>query len=99
MLVDYERVVLAIKREVASKKSHGGAALLAAIAQFEVDCIVEEGLPERALRLYGVALSDDLITPTHRDPDLGHGDGDNDRLSLVGSAIRSEEHHVGHHHP
>jgi len=42
VLVDYERAFLRLKEVVISKKSHGQKDLLAAMAQIELDCRVEE---------------------------------------------------------
>lgn len=61
MLTDHERVLLKLKAHVASKKSHGQRDLLATIAALEAECAVEEGLPEKALRLFGNRLSEDLL--------------------------------------
>jgi hypothetical protein len=75
MLVDYERVVALLKRHATSKGSHGQRELLEVIARLEAECMIEEGLPEKALRLYGVVLSDDLLRPSLRDPRAGLVDG------------------------
>jgi hypothetical protein len=77
MLVDFERVIALLKREVASKPSHGQRDLLATIARLEGECMIEEGLPEKALRLYGPDLADALaqLRPARRDPRVVLADG------------------------
>lgn len=76
MLVDYERVVQRLRQEMVERQGIGRDGLYALIARLEVECAVEEGLPERALRLYGVALSDDLITSGLQPaPDPAHAPG------------------------
>lgn len=62
MLVDHERVLLRLKEEMADRQGIGRDALYALISKLEVECAVEEGVPERAFRAYGVLLSRDLIT-------------------------------------
>jgi hypothetical protein len=61
MLTDHERVLLKLKAHIASKGSHGQRELLGLIGKLEVECSVEEGLPERALRLYGNMMSEDFL--------------------------------------
>ena len=78
MLVDYERVVQALKEYVCTKGSHGQRELLAEISRLEAACTLEEGLPEKALRLYGVVLSDALLRPALGDPALDPRDGSDD---------------------
>ena len=65
MLVDYERAWLALKGATAGKQGIGVGTLHALMAELEIDNIVEEGLPERAFRLYGVALSQDMTIGNH----------------------------------
>jgi hypothetical protein len=54
MLVDTERVLLDLKRHLATKPHHGQRELALVIAELEAKHQIEEGLPERALRLYGM---------------------------------------------
>lgn len=65
MLVDYERAWLALKAATAGRQGIGVGSLHALMAQLEIDHRVEEGLPERAFRLYGVALAHDLTIGNH----------------------------------
>ena len=65
MLVDYERAWLALKAATSGKQGIGVGTLHALMAQLEIDNRVEEGLPERAFRLYGVALAHDLTIGSH----------------------------------
>lgn len=46
MYVDYERVVLRLKQEVARKPSHGKRDLLTLIAELEVECMKIEAEEE-----------------------------------------------------
>jgi hypothetical protein len=83
VLVDYEKVVLSLKAFVSAKPSHGREGLLAEISRLEAENALEEGLPEKALRLYGVVLTDALLRPALGSPSLGDSDGldDPDRRS------------------
>lgn len=79
MLVDYEALLLDLKAAVIAKNSHGQRDLLGLIARLEVEHRVEEGLPERAIRLYGQDLQE-ALTGSSREPatevpvgDNGHG--------------------------
>lgn len=95
MLVDAERVLLELKGYVASKSHHGQRDLLAEIARLEVSNQLAEGLPERALRLYGASFQKDLIRPTSEDGRVLPLDGTNIR------ALRGDprgEHHGQQHH-
>lgn len=65
MLVDYERAWLALKAATLGKQGIGVGTLHALMAELEIKNRVEEGLPERALRLYGVALAQDLTIGGH----------------------------------
>lgn len=90
MLVDFERVLLDLKTVLAAKKSHGGDSLLAEIARLEARHRCEEGLPEKALRLYGESLRDALLpapSGSLEDP----ADGYNDRVGLAPASHRSKE--------
>lgn len=71
MLVDHERVLADLKGIIADKSAHGQRDLLAAIARLEAQHRVEESLPERALRLYGVVFADDLLQS--KAPNIGSG--------------------------
>lgn len=95
MLVDYESAWHDLKKVINSKKSHGGAALLVEMARCEITHGVTEGLPEKALRLYGEELYQALV-PAVSAPE-GQADGVNDRGSLDEPLHRStkEIHHVG----
>lgn len=65
MLVDYERAWLALKGATAGKQGIGVGTLHALMAELEIENQVEEGLPERAFRLYGVALAHDMTIGNH----------------------------------
>ena len=65
MLVDYERAWLALKGATAGKQGIGVGTLHALMAELEIANQVEEGLPERAFRLYGVALAHDMTIGNH----------------------------------
>lgn len=84
MLVDHEKAWQRFKAVVASKSSHGQKDLLAEMSRIEVECGVEEGLPEKALRLYGIVISDDLLKPSQSDPRVGQGDGTDQSPSRSG---------------
>lgn len=60
MLIDCEQVLLDLKQHLLAKHSHGQRDLIGLIAQLEVKHRVEEGLPERAIRLYGTELQEAL---------------------------------------
>lgn len=65
MLVDYERAWREFQAEIRTKSGHGTfgpTGLLAKMAELEVNCKVEEPPTERSMRLFGVLLSEDLIT-------------------------------------
>lgn len=99
MLVDCERVLLLLKQHIASKNSHGQRDLLAEIARLEVECRVDEGLPEKALRLYGVVFSDDLLRPADADPRADQRDGHDDIPRRVAdSPVHKEDTHGGNRH-
>lgn len=95
MLVDAERVLLDLKRHIASKSHHGQRDLLAEIARLEVQNQLEEGLPERALRLYGVKFAEDLTRPSSVDGRVLPPDGDNVR-ALHGDSHRGKAQDVSH---
>lgn len=97
MLVDHERVLLELKQHIGSKSHHGQRDLLAEIARLEVANAVEEGVPERALRLYGVVFSDDLLRPPSSDPRVDPSDGLNGHPRGAGSHTSKEERHGRHH--
>lgn len=61
MLVDHERVLLDLKQEIAQKSHHGQRDLLALVATLEAKHRLDEGLPERMLRLYGVQVGSDFL--------------------------------------
>lgn len=95
MLVDFEAVLLDLKAVLVTKASHGRDALLAEIAGLEVKHRVTEGLPEKALRLYGEELAD-ALRPAVSPPSLEAADGHNDTAVLDAAAHRStqEDHHA-----
>jgi hypothetical protein len=95
MLVDYEAVLLDLKAVLAQKKSHGGDALLLEIARLEQQHRSVEGLPEKALRLYGPELADAL--PSAHRPVSGAADGDNESEALDAEGHRSQEKHRAQH--
>lgn len=57
-LLDYEGIVLDLERHFLTKNSFGQRELLALVAQLRVDHRQVEGLPEKALRLYGSDLAE-----------------------------------------
>jgi hypothetical protein len=57
-LIDWEGVVLELEGHVLSKNTHGQRELLAKLAELRVRHRQIEGLPEKALRLYGPELAD-----------------------------------------
>lgn len=61
MLVDHEEVLLRLKEHIVGKNSHGQRDLLGVLTRLEVECRVPEGLPEKALRLYGEELHEVLV--------------------------------------
>jgi hypothetical protein len=65
MLVDYERAWLELKAATLGKQGIGVGTLHSLMAELEISNRVEEGLPERALRLYGVLLGQDLTIGGH----------------------------------
>lgn len=89
MLVDYERVVLELKGILASKKSHGGQALLADVARLEAEHQVVEGSMERAIRLYGFEIPGDLPRPT--DPLALEGAGDGHSTDVESPASTTDQ--------
>lgn len=57
MLIDYEAVVNALEEHFLSEHSHGQRRLLQKLAELRVEHrIHDEGLPQKALRLYGAEL-------------------------------------------
>jgi hypothetical protein len=97
VLVDHEAAWLALKAAVAQKSHHGQRDLLAEMARLEVAHALVEGLPEKALRLYGVDLSEDLLRPSSRVGRVLPSDGRNGRALRDGSTSESQEdaHAVG----
>lgn len=96
MLVDYEKVVRDLKVYFARKGSHGRDGLLAEIARLEAEHQLEEGLPEKALRLYGVVVSDALLRPALGAPALESLDGHVDPVGRRPLGHRHQEDHDGH---
>lgn len=97
MLVDFEAVLLGLKQEILSKKSHGQRDLLAAISRLEVEHRLEEGTPERALRLFGVVLSDDLLRPALSEARAPRGDGHDTAPARASEIDRPKEDTNGKH--
>lgn len=65
MLVDYERAWRTLQASLQDKSGHGTFGpdgLLSRMAQIEKNCAVNEGPTERVLRLFGVEVSQDLLT-------------------------------------
>lgn len=60
MVTDSERVLQDLKVFLQSKDSHGRRELLQTIGELEARHTLSEGLPERALRLHGAILSEEL---------------------------------------
>lgn len=97
MLVDSERVLLELEDFFISKNSFGSRELLRKLVELKSECRITEGVPEKALRLYGVLLSEDLISA----PDAGStmhrpaGVVDMDHRSTVVVAQRSDRRENG----
>lgn len=72
MLIDYERVVLRLRQEMVGRQGIGADGLLALIGRLEAECAVEEGLPERALRLYGSEIFELIKSGTSSAPLQAH---------------------------
>ncbi|MET0604176.1 MAG: hypothetical protein ABW167_19485 [Baekduia sp.] len=98
MLVDYEKVARDLKAYIAGKGSHGQRDLLAEIGRLEAAHKLEEGLPEMALRLYGVVFSDALLRPALGPPVTGDLDGPDDRPERRSGGTRYEEDTDGRQH-
>jgi hypothetical protein len=98
VLVDHERLLLRLKEYIAGREGHGSRTLLAEISRLETECQVEEGLPEKAFRLYGVALAHDLITSgTESAPQSPQASaGEDDGTALPRANRTKEEHDAGH---
>lgn len=63
MVVDYERAWAELSRFTSSKTSHGQRDLAAEMVRIVGECTIEdEGLLERALRVYGVQVTEDLLS-------------------------------------
>lgn len=80
-LIDWEAVVLDLEAYIAAKHSHGQRELLARLAELRVQHRQIEGLPEKALRLYGTDLID-AVTPRPAGPD-SDGGGAMDEASTI----------------
>jgi hypothetical protein len=91
VLVDYEKVVLALKKAISEKGSHGQRDLLALISGLEAQHTLDEGLPEEALRLYGVAIGGALIRPALVAPRVERPDGPDDSPERRSGHGTSEE--------
>lgn len=59
-LTDFERAWSELERYVASKPSHGARDLALEMISIRARCAEDESMPERAMRLYGVQLHEDL---------------------------------------
>lgn len=59
-LYDLERAWALLEEYVAAKPSHGSRDLALEMARIKATCAEDESAPERALRLYGVQLHEDL---------------------------------------
>jgi hypothetical protein len=93
VLIDHERVLALLKREVSAKPHHGQRDLLATIARLEGECVMDEPLMERHLRLLVAATRDTLNPPDHRRPRVDDGDGTDDpRRETAGHTVRQEIH-------
>lgn len=97
MLIDYEKVLVLLKREISAKPSHGQRDLLASIARIEGECAVDEPLIERNLRLVVAATRDQLAQPSPGDPRVDDRDGTDDtRRAASGPPVRQETTHDPH---
>lgn len=87
-MVDHERVLGQLKARLQArngdgdtKDSWGRRELLQIIGELEAENTLEEGLPEKVLRLHGTALSRELLTkgaderPTTEAAAGGNGNG------------------------
>ena len=99
MLVDYERAWLALKEATAGKQGIGIGTLHALMAELEISNRVEEGLPERAFRLYGVALAQDLTIGNHipASPEAHAPSGNGGEFAPSDPDNGSKENHNGRH--
>jgi hypothetical protein len=82
VLVDVEAAWLDLKAEVSRKSHHGQRDLLAVMARLEVKHRIEpEGLPEQALRLYGLEFFSQVVKQLPDSPGdrVRPGDGGNGR--------------------
>lgn len=61
MVTDWEAVVADLKRQLQTKDSHGRRELLTRLGELEAKHRLDEGLVERALRVSGAKLSEELI--------------------------------------
>lgn len=61
MLADHERVIRDLKIHLQSKDSHGRRELLTKIGELEAQHSIDEGTLERALRVSGNKLSEELL--------------------------------------
>lgn len=82
-LVDWEAVVLDFEEYVRTRNSHGQRDLLAVLADLRVRHRQVEGLPVKALRLYGSELEEVLNhrAAARRDEDLVGMNGDSPHRS------------------
>lgn len=93
MLIDHEQAWLLLKEVVRAKRAHGADGLLVEMSRLEVECRVEEGIPERALRLYGIALGDfpRPAPPSPAQPGLADGHDDSRPAGRPGDSHRPQE--------
>lgn len=88
-LVDYERVVVRLRQEMVGRQGIGADGLLALIGRLEAECAVEEGLPERALRLYGSEIFELIKSGTPSAPQQSHASASDDVRSAPSIAAHS----------
>lgn len=101
MLVDWEAVVHDLEAYIDSKpgRSFGERELTAELRGLRVRHRVTEGLPERALRLYGASLIDVLRpTPATPDSEVSGGMRDGDPHRIAATPHEEEHDHVRHGH-
>lgn len=77
-LTDYERAWQKLEAYVTTKPAHGHRELVHAMTRFKAECAEDESFPERAFRLYGVQLHEDLRRSARddlRDPPVNNEGG------------------------
>lgn len=63
MITDYEAVVADLRIYLVGKRSFGQRELIIKLTELEAKHRVEEGLPEKALRMYGNEIHEAITQP------------------------------------